>query len=76
MTETFNLIALHPSSPLAGEERDLARNELSRSGEGACDSSRETPTAPSPRLARATSCQANLSSPAGGEGNYIGALHV
>ena len=60
--------ALQPSSPLAGEERDLVRNELSRSGEGACESSRETPTAPSPRLARATSCQANLSSPAGGEG--------
>ena len=68
--------ALNPSSPLAGEARDLVRNELSHSGEGAFDASRETPTTPSPRLARATSCQANLSSPAGGEGNYIGALHV
>ena len=38
------------SSPLAGEERDLTRNEFSRSGEGAFDSSREIPTAPSQDL--------------------------
>ena len=51
-------------SPLAGEERDLARNELSRSGEGALKAN----ATPSPRFSKAASCQANLSSPAGGEG--------
>ncbi len=56
--------ALNPSSPLAGEARDLVRNELSRSGEGALKVS----AAPSPRFSKAASCQANLSSPAGGEG--------
>ena len=51
-------------SPLAGEERNLARNELSCSGEGALNSS----ATPSPRFSKAASCQANLSSPAGGRG--------
>ena len=67
------------SSPLAGEERDpstppaaslrtdLARNELSRSGEGALKAN----ATPSPRFSKAASCQANLSSPARGEGSFI-----
>ena len=38
------------SSPLAGEERDLTRNEFSRSGEGALGISHVLPTTPSQDL--------------------------
>ena len=64
-----------PSSPLAGEARDLVTKELSRSGEGALDVSHPLPTAPSPAATKATpSSLASPSlapSPARGEGGAL-----
>jgi glycyl-tRNA synthetase beta chain len=57
-----NILKQNPS-PLAGEERDLARNELSRSGEGASDVA-----SPSPAATKAPALPSLTPSPAGGEG--------
>jgi glycyl-tRNA synthetase beta chain len=58
-----NILKAVPS-PLAGEERDLARNELSRSGEGASEGA-----SPSPAATKALASPSLTPSPAGGEGH-------
>ena len=59
---------IRASSPPAGEERDLTRNEFSRSGEGAFDISRAVPTDPSPAATKAPASPSLAPSPARGEG--------
>ncbi len=63
-----NILKQNPS-PLAGEERDLARNELSRSGEGVLDD-----VSPSPAATKAPASPSLAPSPAGGEGQVERAL--
>ena len=59
---------VQPSSPLAGEERDLVRNELSRSGEGVFGAetpSHQPPTAPSPTTTRRQAAKSSYPLPQG-----------